>query len=652
MRNILFLTLVVCLMEEVRSQQQVVSPNGEIKVNVQAKDALELSIFLEEEALVDIIKPRMVLGNGKTLGENDRFIKATQQEIHENIEPVIPTKTALISDDYQELKLIYQDYDFEIRAYDNGVAYRFISKLEAPEIQVMDEAVEVVLSKDYLTYFPEEKQLISHFENYYDKKLISEIETNAMGNLPMLFTDGNGTSVSITESDVYGYPNLLLKKKGTRTFESLFPKYVLKTKELRKGQDRLEVIEEEAPYIAVTDGHRSFPWRVFMISSNDKEIVSNNLVYQLASPLKLTDTFWIKPGKVSWDWWNANNLYGVDFKNGLNTETYKYYIDFAAEHDLEYIILDEGWSKSTLNVMEPNDEIDMKALTQYAKDKGVGIILWSLWRPLDENMEELFEQYEKWGIKGVKVDFIQRADQYVVSFYERLAKEAAEHHLLVNYHGSFKPSGMRRGYPNIINYEGVKGLENHKWEDKITPEHNLTLPFTRMTAGIMDYTPGAMDNVHKKDFMPRFERPMALGTRAHQLAMYVVYEAPLQMLSDSPSNYYKEKETTEFISRIPTTWEETKILEAKISDYLLLARRNGDTWYIGGMTDETARSFTIDFSFLEEGKNYKIEWIEDGINSDRVAKDFKKITRNISKNEELEINMHSGGGWVAIVSKV
>ena len=398
MRNMICLILMLNLMVEAQSQQQVTSPDGNITVRVQSKDGLDLSIFMAGEALVDAVRPRMVLKDKGVLGTGGKLLQATQKEVHQTIEPVVPTKSAVISDDFQLLKLAYENYDFEIRVYDNGVAYRFVTRF-SDSLQVMDEAVEVVLAQDYISYFPEEKDLISHFENYYDKKRVSEIENNAMGALPMLFTDESGTSVSITESDLYDYPNLLLAKTGQKEFGSVFPKFVLKTKELQPGQDRLEAIEKAAPYIALTKGSRSFPWRVFMISSNDKEILSNNLVYQLASPLQLEDTSWIRPGKVSWDWWNANNIYGVDFKSGLNTETYKYYIDFAAAYGLEYIILDEGWSKSTLNVMEPNEHIDMEELTEYAEENGVGIILWSLWRPLDENMEELLTQYENWGIK-------------------------------------------------------------------------------------------------------------------------------------------------------------------------------------------------------------------------------------------------------------
>lgn len=629
-------------------QKTVSSPNGKIKVDVDFQPEIKLKIFLNDQVLIAGVTPKMEFGTGEIFGKTPKLKNSKLLTVNETITATIPTKSSRIKDHYNVLKVSFKNFDFEIRAYNNGAAYRFVSLLNG-EVEVLDEQMNVKLADDYTTYLPEEKKLISHFENYYAKKRVSKIENNTIAALPILFTGKDGVSLSITESNLYDYPNLFLKKSQTG-FESLFPKYVLKTEALKADQDRKEAIAEEAAYIAKTNGKREFPWRLFMIHEKDTEIIENNLVYQLASPLKLKDVSWIKPGKVAWDWWNANNLYNVDFESGLNTDTYKAYIDFASEFGLEYIIMDEGWSKSTLNVREPNPEINMEELVSYASQKGVGIILWSLWRPLDENMEELMDLYEKWGIKGIKVDFIQRADQYVTNFYERLAKKAAEHHLLINYHGGMKPSGMRRAYPNIVNYEAVKGLENDKWEAKITPEHDLTIPFTRMTAGILDYTPGGMDNAHEKNFAIRFDRPMTLGTRAHQIALYGIFEAPLQMLADSPSNYYENRESAAFISKIPTTWEETKVLKATIADYLVIARRNGSKWYLAAITDDKSRNFTIDLSFLDPEKDYILKWIEDGINSDKVAKDFRQKEQKVSADQEIELKLNSGGGWMGMFS--
>ena len=338
---------------------------------------------------------------------------------------------------------------------------------------------------------------------------------------------------------------------------------------------------------------------------------------------KIKDASWIKPGKVAWDWYNANNIYGVDFEAGLNTETYKYYIDFAADNGIEYVILDEGWTKSTTEILEANPDIDIKELIAYGKEKGVEIILWVLWKPLDENTDEILELYASWGVKGIKVDFMQRNDQYMVSSYERIASTAAGLKLMVDYHGAFKPAGIEKVWPNVINYEGVKGNENNKWSADISPEHNVTIPFIRMAAGPMDFTPGAMDNAHAKNYAISFTRPMALGTRCHQLAMYVVYEAPLQMLCESPTRYKKEQESVDFMTSIPTTWDETRVLEAKVADYVLVARRHGKNWYLGGMTDDSPRDFELKLDFLSAG-TYTMEIMKDGVNASIMLRIIKK----------------------------
>ncbi|MDA9139560.1 glycoside hydrolase family 97 catalytic domain-containing protein, partial [Flavobacteriaceae bacterium] len=341
---------------------------------------------------------------------------------------------------------------------------------------------------------------------------------------------------------------------------------------------------------------------------------------------------------------------GVDFKSGLNTSTYKYYIDFASSNGIEYVILDEGWTKSTTEILDFNPDIDVPELIRYGKEKGVELILWVLWKPLDANLVQILETYKSWGVKGVKVDFIQRNDQYTVSSYERIAKECARLELLVDFHGAFKPSGLRRMYPNVINYEGVKGSENNKWSNDITPEHNVTIPFIRMAAGPMDYTPGAMVNRQDANFAISYERPMSLGTRAHQVSMYVIYEAPLQMLCESPSRYYKEQETVDFIVQIPTIWDETIVLQGSIGDYIALARRNGDKWFLGAMTDWDPRELKLDLSFLGEGE-YKMEVFKDGINAGQFAEDYRRETQEVNKNYKITAKMAAGGGWAAIISK-
>jgi alpha-glucosidase len=495
-------------------------------------------------------------------------------------------------------------------------------------------------------YFQREDSMYSHNERVAQILKIEQLAPEMLGSLPV-YVKTPTAKVVITESDLYDYPGLWLRGNSDNGFFGSFPQYPLK--ELEKT-DRDRLVITRAPYLAECTGEqRTFPWRIMAIAEDDKSLITNQLVFQLNRPTK--EKFdWVKPGKVAWDWWNDNNITGVDFKAGINTETYKYYIDFAAKNGLEYIILDEGWyNTKTNNVTEVVSTIKMNELTAYAKSKNVGIILWVTWLGLEKHLEAALDLYKSWGIKGVKVDFMQRDDQKMVAYYERVAKACAARELLVDFHGAYKPTGMEREYPNIISREGVYGLEQAKWDKtkKIGPEHNVTIPFLRMFAGAMDYTPGAMRNATEKDWQPLFSTPMSLGTRCHQMAMYVVYESPLQMLSDSPTNYQKEQECTDFISKVPTIWTETIVKEAKIADCILIARKaeNGD-WFVGGMTDWTPRTMRLHFDFLDEKTTYEATFFQDGVNATRNANDYKKGTKNFIKNEVININLAAGGGYV------
>jgi alpha-glucosidase len=404
-------------------------------------------------------------------------------------------------------------------------------------------------------------------------------------------------------------------------------------------------VTERAAYIAVTRGTRTFPWRVLGLAERDEDLLTNQIVWLLEKPSQVQDTSWIKPGKVSWDWWNANNVYGVDFKAGINTATYKYYIDFAAKNKLDYIILDEGWYKLG-NVLDVVPEINMQELAAYAKEKNVGIILWVVWKSLDDQLIPALDQYAKWGVKGIKVDFMQRDDQKLIEYYYKVSRETAKRKMLVDFHGAQKPSTMTRTWPNLISTEGVRGMEWSKWSAETEPKHNVTLPFTRMFLGPMDFTPGAMLNATKATFAPIMNHPMALGTRCQQLAMYVVYESPLQMLSDSPTNYEREPESLEFLREVPTTWDESRGLGGQISEYVVMARRKASDWYVGAMSDWTARDLDIDLSFLPAG-NFTMEAYQDGVNADRMASDYKKVTMQVNKSTKLKVHLAPGGGWAA-----
>jgi len=431
-------------------------------------------------------------------------------------------------------------------------------------------------------------------------------------------------------------------KEGLARLIGKFAAYPAEEK-LRQGSDRELEVVQEANYLAETRGNRQYPWRLVLLAENDAQLVSSDIVFRLSPPTELKDTTWIKPGKVAWDWWNALNLFGVDFKSGINTETYKYYVDFASRYGLEYIILDEGWSDPA-DLFKINPKLNLEEVVRYAESKKVGVILWCVWYTLDQQMDRALDYFQRIGVKGIKVDFMDRDDQKMVNFYRRCAEAAAKRRLLVDFHGAHKPVGLRRAFPNILNKEGVLGLENSKWAATVTPEHDLLIPFIRMIAGPMDFTPGAMRNAQEKQFRPIYDLPMSQGTRCHQLAMYVIYESPLQMLCDSPSSYLREPEIMEFLSVVPTVWDETRVLEAKIGDYLVVARKHGDDWYLGGMTDWSPRTMEIKVDFLEPGKKWIAEVWQDGVNADRYAADYQKLKFEVNPAESLKLNLAAGGG--------
>ena len=648
-RNIvgLFVILLNCCVGVLSAKDYMIkSPDGNIVMTISVNNSITWSTAMNGQQVFENNVISLTI-DGDKLGVSPQLIKKKRHCVSEYVGVSVPVKSSSIKNEYNELVLDFEkNFSLCFRVFDNGVAYRFETNYRG-EVKVSNEELKLNFAGDYSILFPEEETLLSHYERYYLDDKLSAFSAGRFCSLPALVKGDHNINIGITEADLYDYPCLFLETTGTTSLRSKFPKVILET--VPKG-DRDIIVKKEANYVAKTQGTRVFPWRVFMMSDNDCEIVENQMVYLLSRADSGEDFSWVKPGLVAWDWWNDNNLTGVDFKAGINNETYKYYIDFAAKHGLPYVILDEGWSKTTTNVLESCSDIDIPELVAYGKAKQVDLILWSLWGPVNVDMINILDRFKAWGIKGIKVDFMAQGDQGMVDFYERLAKACASRHLLVDFHGAFKPAGLRRAYPNVLNYEGVKGLENDKWSDKITPEHDVTLPFTRMLAGPLDYTPGAMCNAHPKDFAESFTNPMSIGTRCHQLSMYIIYDAPLQMLSDSPTNYEKESEAIQFISRMKTVWDETRVLQAKIADYIVTARRSGDNWYIGAMTDFDARTLELDLSFLGDGE-YLIDIMQDGINADRAAMDFQYISKRVTKDSKLSIPMVSGGGWAAICTK-
>lgn len=639
MKKLLPLLLLLVVSTVAAQNYAVSSPDKRIAVSVKVAGGVSYSISYDGKT---VVKDSKIALDIRGVAKAAPVVDKRERSVDQFEKVVVPIKRTRVRNRFQELSLKFTNgLGLVWRVYDNGAAYHWTSE-GGPTATIDDETVEINLDPADTLFFPEEDEgFYSHNERHYINYKSSELASK-LASTPTLVSSTAGVKLWISEADLRDYAGMWLRGNGGNGLKGVFPKAPLK--EEAKG-DRDVRVTERADYIAVTKGTRGFPWRVFGIAARDADLLDNQLVWLLSTPSD-GDYSWIKPGKVPWDWWNANNVYGVGFKAGVNTATYKYYIDFAAKYGLEYLILDEGWSK-TDDLLTVNPDVDLPELLRYGKQKNVGIVLWCLWTSLDQDTTKILDQFAKWGVKGVKVDFMQRDDQKLVNYYERIARETAKRKMMVDFHGAYKPAGLYRTYPNFISNEGVKGLENSKWSKDITPEHDVMLPFTRMVAGPMDFTPGAMINASPKEFTINFNRPMSQGTRCHQLAMYVVYESPLQMLADNPSNYYREPASMEFLSKVPSVWQETFPLDGKVGEYVAVARRtlNGE-FYVGVMNNSTARELTLDFSFLGPGAFQTTVW-EDGVNVDRYASDFKKSVNTIRRGDKIKIKLAAGGGWAA-----
>ena len=647
MKRTFFIPLIIMLISfsAFSRNYELSSPDGLMEMEVFVDNGMHYTVYHRGDQVLRSSPIELTLKEHGALIKNGSVVNTSTRTVDEYITPVVAEKRNKIHNYYNELSIEFEKFSVIFRAYDDGVAYRFVTDFN-DEVTVESETVRYNFTADHKMFFAGVEGFITHQESTYDKVSISELASDTLGIFPALLELPEGRKVALTEADLWDYPGMYFHTKDNDALSGVFPHYV--TKE-RQVNDRTVVAAERGDYLAVTDGKRSFPWRVVSVVEEDGELISSQMVYKLSKSCQLEETDWIKPGNVAWDWWNATNIHGVDFRAGVNTETYKHYIDFAAEYGLDYIILDEGWS-NTEDLFDINPDIDLEEITDYAESKNVGVILWMVWKALNDKVDQAMDRFQELGIKGLKIDFMQRDDQWMVNYYKRIAQKAAEHHLMVDYHGSYKPSGMRRAYPNVMTREGVKGMENNKWSALPNPEYNVTIPFIRMFAGPMDYTPGAMHNTQEVNFYPRFTRPMSLGTRCHQMAMYVVFESPLQMLSDSPNNYKEEKECTEFISNVPVVWDDTKVLKGEVGEYVAVARKKDDVWYVGAMTNWDERDLEIDFSFLDSG-DYAVELFRDGINADRHAEDYKKINKSVTASDKMSIHLAPGGGWVARIEK-
>lgn len=576
-------------------------------------------------------------------------------------------KKAVVKDEYNAMTISFKNgISVEFRVYNDGAAYRFLIGRKNKSV-VTNETAEFNFAEDYPAFIPYvndnrggERYCYS-FESYYDEQPLSKMFSDSLAITPLAVGLPGGMKAIVMDAGVEDYPGMFLKSNGKNSLKAEFAPYPLEQE--IDGFDQLNLVPTKREnYIAKLNGSRALPWRVVVITEKDTDILNSDMAQRLAPECRIKDTSWIHPGKVAWDWWNNTNVTGVDFKSGMNTDTYLYYIDFAAKNKIEYIIIDEGWSGKESLMDDLSPEIDLKKLIAHAQEKGVGIILWSSWRNLIGNdpdcdmsiTNDVMKHYAEMGIKGFKVDFFDRDDQQAIASAYKIAACAASHHLYLDYHG-LKPFGIQRAYPNILNFEGVKGLENSKWEPRAgdgplhnQPRYDVTAPYLRMLAGPMDYTPGAMLNAMKNNFFGNNDHPMSQGTRVHQMAMYTTFEAPLQMLADSPTMYMKNQECTDFIVQVPTIFDETIALDGKLCEYTVLARRKGTTWYLAAMTDWTPRDLTIDLSFLGEGK-YQADIFTDGVNAMKDATDYKHSRHTVDHNNLIRIHLSSGGGWTAIL---
>ena len=626
---------------------QVASPDGSIELKVLVSDKIYYEIVSDGQTLLENGVMQMQVGT-QVLGQKPKVTKKTLKKVSETIKPVVPFKFSTIDNTYNQLLLKFNgNYSVEFRAFDNGVAYRFLTQKKG-DVEVVNEVFQVDFPEDYLMPV----QIAGHFKTSYEEayrhmKFSEWKNENGYTLLPVLIEAKNNHKILISESDLTDYPAMFLTHAaGNNGISSVFPKNPI---EFGPDGDRSVKLLKEADYIAKTKGQRSYPWRYFVIAKEDGDLLENNMTACLAEKSQIADPSWIKPGLTTWEWWNGATPYGpeVDFVAGCNTETYKYFIDFASKFGVEYVLLDEGWGRSTRDPFTPNNRLNLKELIQYGKEKNVDVILWLTWLTVENNFD-LFEKYAEMGVAGVKIDFMDRSDQWMVNFYERVAAEAAKHKLFVDFHGSFKPAGLEYKYPNVLSYEGVRGMEQM---GGCRPENSIYHPFMRNAVGPMDYTPGAMLNYQPETL--RAERPNSgsIGTRAYQMALYVLFETGIQMMADNPVLYYQNPDCAQFMADVPVQTDETVSMAAKLGEYAIVAKRKGNKWYIGGMTNsaERQRVFELPLDFLPEGKTYKMTSYEDGVNANRQAMHYIKNVKNVKKGDVIKIRMARNGGFAAVL---
>lgn len=653
--KITILIIALCMPIIVLAQKEfkISSPDKTLEAIIKISDKIGFHVEFDGEEILNISELSLKLKSGEIIGNNPKIKTAKTKTSTSEIFPINYKRNKIV-DHHNQLTIKFRDnYSLEIKAYNDGIAYRFITTRKKDFI-VLDEPIKIEFKNDYKSWLAysrgEENKLSSSFQSEYHETTISEAKKGEFAFLPILVDLGNNKKLCFTEVNLDSYPGMFLKSVGKKSLSSTYANYP-KTEEQNCIRQQL-MVKEYDNFMAKVTGHKKFPWRVFGLSKKDVDIVNSDLVYKLATPSELDDFSWVKPGKIAWDWWSDWNISGVDCEAGVNTETYKYYIDFAAENKLEYVVLDEGWSPpSEGNIFKIAPEIDLDEIVSYGNKKGVSIILWAVWNVVNDSAEKACKFYASKGIKGFKIDFIDRNDQKAVEFTSSFAKTASKYKLVVDYHGMFQPAGLQRTFPNILNFEGVYGLEEVKWSNPNMPKYNATLPFIRMFAGPVDYTPGTFHNATKENFRAIYSSPMGQGTRSNQMALFIIQDAPLVALADSPTIYKKEQECTSFIASIPTTWDESITIDGKVGDYIVTARKKDNNWFVAGITNWDARNLEINLDFLTEG-NYKALIFKDGINAGKIATDYKVEEKIISRKDKLMLDLASGGGFAIKLIKI
>ena len=627
---------------------KIASPNGKIAVTVSDNGgSLSYSTALDGKTLFTQNALAVKLEK-KTLGAKAKINGVSKKAVKEVLKPVVPVKQSTINNDYTQATLTMKDnYKVEFRVFDNAVAYRFILN-EIDSVNVVEETFNLKPTEEMAVHFQPTSGWGTSSESPYVNCMLKEWQHNHdMSVLPMaLSSTKEDLHLLISESDLRDYSGMFIRGNGEKSCLSgvLVPNY----KKWELEWDRGTKVNEYADYAARIAGKRSLPWR-YVVIADAKGILEQTLTAQLAGKCELDDTSWIKPGQVSWDWWNHKSLYGpdVNFHPGCNTATYKYYIEFASKYGIKYINMDEGWSKSTFDPFEGNPELDIHECIRYGKEKGVGVILWLTWSCVERYLDTLFETYEKWGVAGTKIDFMDRQDQWMINWYERTIKEAAKHHIVVDFHGAMKPAGLEMRYPNLLAYEGIRGLEQMSG---CQPDNTLYIPFLRNAVGAADFTPGAMINTQPEYDKWSDPNCSAVGTRAYHMALFTVMETGTQMLADSPTQYYKNPDCTKFLTQVPCTWDETRAIEAKFGEYLIIAKRHGNKWFVAGICNNKveARHHKVPLDFLSAG-NHKMTIVTDGFNAAKQAMDYRMETKTVGKGDVLDITMVRNGGFTAII---